>query len=153
MLFLLMKLDGDRYALEARQVVQVLPLLQIKKIPHAPPGIAGAVDYRGAPVPVVDLSELMLQRPAPHELSTRIVMVHYPGIEGAMHLLGLVAENATEVIRREPSEFVPAGVDSPEGRYLGPVVTDAGGIIQWIRAQDILPEAVRDALFQEVAEG
>jgi chemotaxis-related protein WspB len=152
MLFLLMKLGGDRYALDARQVAQVLPLLQIKKIPHAPLGIAGAVDYRGVPVPVVDLSELMLRRPAQRQLSTRIVMVHYPGRDGARHLLGLIAENATEVIRREPSEFVSAGVESPEGSYLGPVVTDAGGMIQWIRAQDLLPEAVRDALFQQVAE-
>ncbi len=152
MLFLLMKLGNDRYALDAQDVAQVLPLLHVKQIPHAPLGIAGVIDFRGAPVPVIDLSRLMLQRPAQQQLSTRIVMVHYPGSDGARHLLGLIAENVTEVIRKEPAEFVAAGVDSPEGAYLGPVATDDGGMIQWIRVQDLLPEAVRASLFQEVAE-
>jgi chemotaxis-related protein WspB len=152
MLFLLMKLGGNRYALDVHQVVRVLPLLQIKKIPHAPPGIAGAVDYHGTPTPVVDLSELMLQSPAEEQLSTRIVMVHYPGREGATHLLGLIAENATEIIRKELSEFVSAGVNSPDSAYLGPVATDSGGMIQWVKVQNLLPEAVRDVLFQQAAE-
>ncbi len=36
----------------------------IKQIPQAPPGVAGVFNYRGAPVPVIDLSELALGRPA-----------------------------------------------------------------------------------------
>jgi chemotaxis-related protein WspB len=152
MLFLLMKLGSERYALEAGQVAEVLPLLHVRRIPHLPPEVSGAIDYRGQPVPVVDLSELMLQRPARRELSTRIVLVDYPGEDGVKRLLGLIAENATETIRREPSEFVSPGV-SPDGApYLGQVLTDAGGMIQWIRVHDLLPPSVRGLLFQRLQE-
>ena len=37
MLFLLFRLDQDRYAIEARQVAEVLPMLTVKQIPQAPP--------------------------------------------------------------------------------------------------------------------
>ena len=42
MLFLLFRLGKDRYAIEARQVVEVLPMLAAKQIPHAPPAVRGA---------------------------------------------------------------------------------------------------------------
>jgi chemotaxis signal transduction protein len=64
MLFLLFQLNESRYALEAGCVLEILPLVEIKKLPHAAPGVAGLFYYRGAPVPVIDLSALALGRPA-----------------------------------------------------------------------------------------
>jgi len=60
MLFLVFQLNDDRYALDVSQVVEVLPLVRIRKMLRSPPGIAGTINYRGAHVPVVDLSELAL---------------------------------------------------------------------------------------------
>ena len=40
MLYLLFELGKDRYALEAGQVMEVLPLLEFKRIPHAIKGVA-----------------------------------------------------------------------------------------------------------------
>jgi chemotaxis-related protein WspB len=48
MLFLVFKLGTDRYAIEAAQVVEVLPLVGAKHIPGAPAGVAGILDYHGA---------------------------------------------------------------------------------------------------------
>ena len=152
MLFILFQLGRDRYALDAAQVVEVLPLVQVKKIPHAPAGVAGVFTYRGAPVPVLDLSQLALGRPARARLSTRVLLVHYPGAEGAKRLLGLIAEHATETLRRAAAEFVAPGVKAGDAPYLGPVVTDARGLIQWIAVDKLLPAPVREALFQAVAE-
>ena len=38
MLFLLFQLGDGRYALEASRVVEVVPLLEIKRLLHAPKG-------------------------------------------------------------------------------------------------------------------
>ena len=78
MLFLLFHLGKDRYALDASRVVEVVPLLTLRRIPQAPRGVAGIFNYRGQPVPAVDLGELMLGQPASPRLSTRIILVHYP---------------------------------------------------------------------------
>src|SRR5215216_5089516 len=101
MLFLLFQLGSERYALDAGQVVAVLPRLGVKAIPHAPSAVAGLCQYRGVPVPVIDLSALALGRPSANRLSTRIVLVQFPNPVGGPHLLGLLAERATETLRRD----------------------------------------------------
>src|SRR5437899_1716431 len=122
MLFLLFQLGKDRYALEASRVVEVVPLLMLRCLPHAPKGVAGVFNYRGRPVPAVDLSELTLGRPARERLSTRIIVVNYPDAAGQSHLLGLVAEHATEMLRKEMKDFVDPGVKIAAAPYLGPVL-------------------------------
>jgi chemotaxis-related protein WspB len=147
MLFLLFQLGKDRYALEAHRVVEVVPLLELKRLPHAPKGVAGVFNYRGRPVPAIDLSELTLDRPARECLSTRIIIVRHPAPGGAEHLLGLVAEHATEMLRKDASAFVDAGVHVQDAPYLGPVLMDSKGVVQWIHEERLLPDAVRELLF------
>ncbi len=152
MLFLQFQLGQDHYALDASQVVEVLPLLAIKRIPQAPAGVAGAFNYRGKPVPVIDLSLLTLGRPARLQMSTRILIVRYPDDKGRDHLLGLIAEKATETLRRDTAAFTDSGVSSDNAPYLGPVASDANGLVQWITVRNLLPAAVRDVLFAQPLE-
>ena len=149
MLFLLIQLGKDRYALAASEVVEVLPLLHLKKIPRAPPGVAGAFNHRGAPVPVVDLSELTTGTPSRQRLGTRIILVNFPLESGSRRILGLIAENATGTVRLEPTDFLNVGVTVAETPYLGPVAKDERGLIQWIEVTKLLPEPVRGVLFRE----
>jgi chemotaxis-related protein WspB len=121
----------------------------ITQIPQAPPAVAGVLNYRGAPVPVIDLSQLTLGRPAERRLSTRIVLVHYPDARGGTQLLGLIAERATHTVRREETDFVASGVTSEGASYLGAVAPDARGLLQWLDARTLLPASVRDMLFRQ----
>ncbi len=152
MLFILFQLGGDCYALDAAQVAEVLPLVQVKKIPRAPVGVAGVFTYHGAPVPVLDLSELALGRPARERLSTRLLLVYYPDGAGGRRLLGLIAEKATETMRREPGDFTASGVRGDGAPYLGPVVDDVRGLIQWVEVGKLLPATVSEALFRQAEE-
>ena len=147
--FLLFQLGKDRYMLDVGQVAEVLPLVSLKQIPQAPPAVAGVFDFRGDPVPVIDLSQMAIGRPAERRLSTRIILAHYPDGNGEKRLLGLIAERVTETIRREPSDFVAAGVDIDAAPYLGPVATDTRGLIQWVQVDQLLTPAVRDLLFKQ----
>jgi chemotaxis-related protein WspB len=147
MLFLLFQLGQDRYALDTSRVAEVLPLVAITQIPQAPPGVAGLFNYRGVPVPAIDLSQLTMGRPAQSRLNTRIVLVHYPDGIGGTHLLGLIAEKVTETVRRDKADFVASGVTNDRLPYLGPVATDARGLMQWIDVECLLPASVRDVLF------
>jgi chemotaxis-related protein WspB len=149
MLFLLFQLGKDRYALDVGQVAEVLPLVSLKQIPQAPPAVVGVFDFHGEPVPVIDLSQTALGRPAQHRLSTRIILAHYPDGNGEKRLLGLLAEKVTETLRRDPSDFVAAGVDNDDAPYLGPVATDARGMIQWVEVDQLLTPTVRDLLFKQ----
>lgn len=151
MLFLLFELGQDRYALDATRIAEVLPLVRIKQIPQAPRGVAGVFDYRGTPVPVLDLSELALGRPAARRLGTRILLVHYPAGAAVTQLLGLIVERATETLRREPADFSEPGLVNEAAPYLGPVTSDARGLVQRVEVEKLLPQALRDLLFQRPA--
>lgn len=152
MLFLVFQLGPDRYALEAKRVAEVLPLVDIKNIPHAPNGIAGVFNYRGTPVPVIDLAQLTLGHPARRCLSTRIVLVHDMNGWGEQRVLGLMAEHATETVRRDPADFVSSGVANGAAPYLGPIASDERGLMQWIEMDRLLPASVKDALFNQVLD-
>jgi chemotaxis-related protein WspB len=151
MTFLLFQLGKDRYALEARRVAEVLPPVALKKIPAAAPGIAGVLNYHGSPVPVVDLGAMALGQPARARLSTRILLVRYAAGTGPEQFLGLLAEQATETLRREPADFQPAGVTSPDTPFLGPVTTDSRGLIQRVELEQLLTPAAREQLWQTAA--
>ena len=64
MLFLLFQLGEDRYALDAARSPKSCRWSRSRAIPQAPAGVAGVFNYRGAPVPAIDLSQLTLGRPA-----------------------------------------------------------------------------------------
>jgi chemotaxis-related protein WspB len=159
MLFLLFQVGAHRYAIDAGQVAEVLPLVPIAPIARAPDEIAGVLVYRGGPVPVVDLSQLLEGRPAARRLSTRIVIVHYPtgrragqdDGEGETRLLGLIAEKATETIRRDALAFVDSGLVNDRTPYLGSVAPDARGMVQRVDIARLLTTR-HQLLFGQIEE-
>jgi chemotaxis-related protein WspB len=149
MLFLLFEVGPDRYAFDAGQVAEVLPLVRIKPVLQPPPGVSGLFSYRGVPVPVIDLCQLTLGRPAAPRLSTRLILVHYPDGRGTTRLLGLVAEHVVETLRRDADDFQPSGIGDEHAACSGRVITDSRGVIQWLDVNRLLPAATRDALFND----
>ncbi len=147
MLFVVFQIGQDRYALDAGRVVQVVPLLALKRLPHAPKGVAGVFVYQGSPVPAVDLCELTLGRPAAEMLSTRIILVNFAAPGGEAHLLGLIAEKATEVLRKDPRDFVDSGINLKAAPYLGPVLADPKGPIHWLQEEHLVSGPVQKLLF------
>ncbi|MGC5702242.1 purine-binding chemotaxis protein CheW [Pseudomonas sp. NFXW11] len=151
-LFLVFHIGQERYALQAVDVVEVLPRLPLKPIAQAPSWVAGVFAYRGAVVPVIDLCQLTFERPAQLRTSTRLVLVHYRG-DGSQpaRALGLLLEQANDTLRCDPQEFQPYGLDNRQAPYLGPVREDASGLLQWVRVDDLLAPEVRELLFPAVA--
>jgi chemotaxis-related protein WspB len=148
MLFLLFQLNDERYALDATRIVEVLPLQPVKAIPHAPRGVCGVFGYRATPVPAIDLSELIVGRPAEHRLTTRIVLIR---TTTPQRLLGLITERVTETMRLDAAQFNPFGVDSRGAPFLGGVAHNGHGFIQQILTDELLAAPVRDALHERMA--
>jgi len=150
MLFLVFRLGNDRYAIEATQVVEVLPLVNWKCVPRSPGGVAGIIDYHGTPIPLIDLMELALGMPSRKWMSTRIIVVNYRrDPSDQVQVLGLMAEQATETMRRTEEEFANSGLTVTESPYLGSVTTGTAGTIQRVEIKNLLSASVRSQLFIE----
>jgi chemotaxis-related protein WspB len=75
MLMLLFYVGDDRYSLDSRRVVEVVPTVTLKKIHQAPEYIPGLFNYRGHLVPVIDLCHLIQGTHCRAYLSTRNVVL------------------------------------------------------------------------------
>jgi len=151
MLYLLLRMGTERYALEARRIVEVVPLVMLRPLPHTPDYVAGLFDYRGSWVPVIDLCQLTRGLPCASHQTTRIILVNYPGADGHIHILGLLAEQVTETIKLKDTDFHPAGIQVPAAPYLGELVKSADTLVQHLEIEHVLPDALRQTLFSECA--
>jgi len=157
-LYVTFYLGHVRYALDTRHVVEILPLLELKRLPGAVAGIAGLCIYRGNVLPVIDLSALIVGNPAERRLSTRLLVVRHAAEtseQGAVgdRLLGLLAENALDTLRLAPEDFVESGVRNDEAPSLGDVASLDGRLIQRVELHHLLTPDVRDVLFNMARDG
>ena len=148
MLFLLFEIGEARYALETAAVLEIVPCVALRVLPHAPPGVAGLLNYHSAPVPVLDLCALATGQPARTRFSTRLILVRTPPsvATSGQGVVGLLAERATSILRREPGDFTRTGLRVSDAPFLGPVTTDAQGFIHRVGLEGLFTGAVRDLL-------
>jgi chemotaxis-related protein WspB len=157
-LFLEFHIGTDRFVVETKRVVEVLPLVQWKHVPESSDGVVGLINYHRTALPVIDLSLLVLGRPAPVRMSTRIVLVDTrhdlanAGVGDSTALLCLIAERVTGTLRHDPSEFAVLRGVAAIAPYLGPVLTDARGIVQRIEVEHLRPPSARAAVLSGVPE-
>lgn len=152
MLLLLFHAGPERFGLDCARIVEIVPLVHLRPIPHADAVCAGLLNYRGTSVPVVDLSRLLSGEASRPLLSTRIVLVDYRAETGETHVLGLMAERATEILRRRDEDFQPPGLAVADAPYLGEVLMDHQGTVQRIEIESLLPAPLRQSLFAAAAE-
>jgi chemotaxis-related protein WspB len=171
MLLLTFTAGVNRYAIDVTRVVELVPRVELRKIPHAPASLAGLLGFRGKVVPVIDLSVLLDSTPCRDCLSTRIILVndtaddHNPLNHGRddlpegsaigrarqerrLSLLGLIAEQVSDLTYTRPEQVVTAPVWLPQTPYLGAIVQTDQGIVQLI-----VVEKVREASLQAFHSG
>lgn len=144
MLFVLCQIGSNRYALPASQVVEVLPLVNLLPLPQAARGVAGVFNYHSEPIPVFDLTQVIVGQPAQFRVSTRIVLARQQIGTGESRTVGFLAEHATATFRCAAESLVPQALASTSCPWLGPVFTDAEGMIQTLDLSRLNPDAASD---------
>jgi chemotaxis-related protein WspB len=151
MLVLAFHVGKDRFALRCGDIVEVVPRVHLRDVPHAPASISGIFTYRGAVVPVIDLAHLMWGTPCAERLSSRIILVRQAGRlvglpgrseegigrDDRPRVVGLLAERVTEAITLDAARAAPSGLAIADAPYLGEVFFDDTGMIQLLRLDRI----------------
>lgn len=153
MLLLQFQVGDDRYGLDVAKVIEVVPRVTCREIPHADPAVAGLINYRGTPVPVIDLTALITGTPSRPFFSTRIILTAYPDREGGYRILGLMAERVTETVTCAEGDFQPLGVSLAEAPYLGDICLHPDGTILRVKVENLLTPELRSALFAAAEDG
>ena len=102
--FLVLRLDGDRYAIPVERVREIVRLRPITKVPRVPKAMCGVLPLRGQIVQVIDARRRMGMSPAEPTRSSRIVVLH--GEDGGV--TGLLVDAVTDVLRVPEDAIRPA---------------------------------------------
>lgn len=154
---LMFYLGDDRYALESRRVIEVIPRISLKTLHHAPECMPGLFNYRSHLVPVIDLCHLIRGNPCRPHLSTRVILVNYHTRDASdktlsadddlpSHILGLMVERITGTFHRRETEVFNSGIRIDSAPYLGEMIADDQGMIQCLNVGHLLPESQRNYL-------
>lgn len=141
MLFVVFRAAGGRWALDASTVVEVVPLVRLVPLPHAPAYVRGLFRWRGLVLPAVDLSVLAGGDASRELMSTRILVARISG-EGAGRFAGLVAEGVTGTALRPEGPASASGLSLPEAPWITGVLPDGAEMVPCISPSRIVPPEV-----------
>jgi purine-binding chemotaxis protein CheW len=119
-----MDMGGERFAVEATLVHEVVRLPPVTPLPGAPPFLLGVCAHRGEVLPVVDLPRLMGRGEARITVRTRIAVVRFEGMVVA--LLTDQVEGLTR-LRASLLEPAPVGATARGAEFLAGVSSDPLG--------------------------
>ncbi len=180
MLLLTFRAAENLYAIDVIRVVEVVPRINLRRLPHAPGFLAGVFDYRGTVVPVVDLGVLLGSESCREQLSTRIILVdsrpdaasragQQAEAAGADRqetattsgsqpeeqprdqrrwLLGLIAEQVSDVSSVKPEQVISSSIQLPQTPYLGAIVEIDHQMVQLIAVDRVLEDPLRRSFFE-----
>jgi len=144
MLLLTFQAAGALYGVDAARVVSVIPRVNLRALPHAPAFLAGVFEHRGEVVSVIDLGVLLGSTPAPHRLSTRIILVDRAFQDAASpprrSLLGLIVEDAGDFVSIDPATLTPPAAPILRAPYLGGIAETDRGLVQLILPEKALED-------------
>ena len=113
-------LGQQQYGIDTRNIVEVLPFISANPVPKQGEEVRGLVRYRGKLVPVIDLCQLISDRPCQLRLGTRTVVVKTIPIESdkESYLFAITAEDVVGMSTTMPDVKTPEHSES----FIGPIV-------------------------------
>lgn len=104
---LTIRLQDERFAVDAESVREILDLVPITEVPNASPFVNGLINVRGRVVPLADLRVMFdMDRPEP-DADTRIVVLEV-NLEGEPTVVGILADKVHDVTDIEATDIKEA---------------------------------------------
>lgn len=137
MLGLCFQVAGLRFAMDCRQLVEVVPQIDVRPLLPAVAGVRGLALWRGRSLPVLDLGVILAGAPCAERLSTRLIVARV-----GEACVGLLAERATDLVSFDDDGMLPPGIQVPGAPYLGPVAPQDGKLVQVLSVAELVPAEV-----------
>jgi purine-binding chemotaxis protein CheW len=94
---------GERLALAAGEIEEIIRPRPLTRVPHGPPSLLGVVNLRGGVLPVISLARMLDREPGPAAGSNRIVVVNRNS------RFGLLVDQVFALTRTADSQAIDLG--------------------------------------------
>ena len=128
----------QQYGINTRNIVEVLPFITAQELPQQAEEIRGLIRYRGKLLPVLDLCQLILDRPCKLQLGTRTIVAKTIADE-ADDASVLFAITAEDVVGISTTTFDNTNCEQSES-FMGPIVGAESNTAANLSIQIIEPE-------------
>lgn len=146
MLVLRFSLAGIAHAINCHDIVEVIPGVDAQPLFGAPAWMKGMFVFRGQPIPLIDLGQLIAQAASEDAYSSRILVVRCDG-----HLVGLVADRATDVEKIPENQITPTPMRISGAAWSGRLINRPSSekLTFLIDPASVLPPEIRRMLTEE----
>lgn len=132
MLMLLFHIGNDLYVCDCEPVVEVVPKIKLKPIPHSAPYFSGFLNFNGLPIPVIDLRQLIEGCACSSAMHTRIILIKNLHQDAQKLYLGIIVEKMTEVVEEDIDDFIDPGLRVEKLPFLEGVLTRGELQVQFV---------------------
>jgi purine-binding chemotaxis protein CheW len=107
------KLDDQEYALEIANVVQVIRMVAVNRLPQTPDYMEGVINLRGKVIPVVDIRKRCGLPPKPYDANTQLLIA-----QSRERLMALIVDTVSEVLSLPQAQIETPDRIAPELPHL-----------------------------------
>ncbi len=105
-------IGSEEFGVDILKVQEINRMVEITRVPQAPPYVEGVINLRGKVIPIVDLRKRFNLEDKEYDKNTRIVVVDISG-----NIMGMVVDSVSEVLRLpsntiEPPPEIVASINS-----------------------------------------
>jgi len=105
-------IGSEEFGVDILKVQEINRMVEITRVPQAPPYVEGVINLRGKVIPIVDLRKRFNMEEKEYDKNTRIVVVDISGT-----IMGMVVDSVSEVLRLpsntiEPPPEIVANINS-----------------------------------------
>lgn len=93
----LVRMGGRSCAIPCSAIVEIVPRVELRAVPDAPPGVLGAMNLRGRVVPVVDIRSRVAESDVSETPYQHLVVVEHEG-----RRVGLAVDEVKDVFDVSP---------------------------------------------------
>ncbi len=95
-------IGAEEFGVDITKVQEINRMVEITKVPQAPPHVEGVINLRGKVIPIIDLRKLMGVELQETGKNTRIVVVDIEEF-----VMGMIVDSVSEVLRIPVSTIEP----------------------------------------------
>ena len=105
-------IGSEEFGVDILKVQEINRMVEITRVPQAPPYVEGVINLRGKVIPIVDLRKRFNMEEKEYDKNTRNVVVDISG-----NIMGMVVDSVSEVLRLpantiEPPPEIVANINS-----------------------------------------
>lgn len=137
--FIVVGLGSERYGIAIENVLNIIRMLDITRVPAAPPSVRGVVNLRGEILPVMSLRQEFGLEKIDQGKKARILFVK---VDEAP--IGLIVDRVYEVVDLDKSDLEQFEDDSLEGKkpYIWGIGKIEGDLIALLDLEELVRAAI-----------